>query len=192
MSMEKDFTEPEFKTIQAESHQFYKNYQEVIGQFEEKENLLKEQSIGLFTTLLTSVGVIAGFGFTALGNVVNRLLFFVGESLLLFLIVFGLFILFTYNKSQEKKIRIDGEKWHSLLNPRLSLYKSFLTFKITKKELYQKLNKEDEKVLSFKIDSNTKSLDLQKYLFSAFIVLIIGIIFLIASFIRIFCFKSLI
>ncbi len=184
MTQQKDFTGEEFKVIQSESHQFHKSYEEIMGDFEEKENRLNEQSIGLFTTLLTSVGVIAGFGFTALGNVINRALFFTGESLLLFLIVFGLFILFSYNKSREKRLREVGDKYHDLLSPRLDLYKNFLTFKITKKELYEKLNTDDKKVFNFKIDNNAKILDLHEHLRNALIILIIGIIFLITSFIN--------
>jgi len=155
---------------------------EVMGVFEEKENKLEEQSIGLFNAFLTSVGVIVGLGFTALGNVVNRVLFFSGESMLLFLIVFGLFILFSYKKSRGKQYKENGDSWDSLLSPRLTLYKKFLTLEITKKELYEELNKDDKKVFNFKPVSTTKVLDLDKYLLSALVILIVGIILLITSF----------
>jgi hypothetical protein len=184
MTNKVDFTENEFKEIQAESHQSHKSYMEVMDSFEIKENKLEEQSIGLFNTFLTSVGVIAGLGFTALGNVGNRLLFFIGESMLLFLIVFGMFILFSYKKSRGKQYVESEESWHSLLNPRLILYKRFLTMEITKKELFEELNKDDKKVFDFKPVSTTNVLDLDKYFLSALVILIIGIIFLITSFIN--------
>lgn len=182
MSQERDFTEKEFKDIQTESHQFHKSYMEVMGVYEEKESKLEEQSIGLFNVFLTSVGVIAGLGFTALGNVRNRSLFFLSETLLLSLIVLGLFILFSYKKSRGKQYRELGGSWHSILSPRLDLYKNFLTLKITKKELYEKLNNDDKKVFEFRPSSNTKILNLDNYFFVALALLTLGIIFLIGAF----------
>src|SRR3989338_1189878 len=180
--MNRDFTEKEFKEIQTESHQFHKTYQEVMGSYEEKENKLDEQSLGLFNVLLTSIGVIAGFGFTALNNVVNHSFFFIGEFLLLSLIVIGLYTLFTYNKSKVGEYQKMGEQWHSLLNPRLLLYKDFLTLKITKKELFKKLNEDDKKVLNFQPVS-PKHFGLDKYFLRALVLLTIGSIFLLGSFI---------
>ena len=137
MNAKRDFTEEEFKEIQSESHQFHQNFINLMSEYEEKEKRLEEQSIGLFNTFLTSVGVISGLGFAALGNVQNRTFFFVGESLLLFLIIFGLFILFSYKKSRGKHERDLGEQWQALLSPRLSLYKDFLTLKINKQKLFE-------------------------------------------------------
>ncbi|MEO8581295.1 MAG: hypothetical protein ABI425_01805 [Patescibacteria group bacterium] len=178
-----DFTEKEFKEIQAESNQFHKTYIDLMGSYEEKLSKLDEQSVGLFYTFLTSVGVIAGFGFSALGNVVNRPLFFLGELMLLTLIVFGMSILFFYNKSKGNSYQEMGEKWHSLLSPRLSLYKEFLTLQITKKELFKRLNEDDKKVLNFSINS-PKAFGLDKYFLGALIMLTLGALLLLSSFIN--------
>ena len=42
------------------------------------------KSIGFAATVISTIGIIAGFGFTAFGYVESRFLFFVGEGILLF------------------------------------------------------------------------------------------------------------
>ena len=178
---ERDFTEKEFKDIQLERHQFYKIYDDKLDSLIERGNTLEKQSIELFTTFLTSIGVIAGFGFTALGNVTNIRIFFLAESLLLFLIIYGLFILLRYNKARKKQLNDEKDYNEELLSPRLNLYKDFLTLEIPKKELYEKLNQDDRRIFNLKPNSSNL-LELDKHLIFALVILIIGIIFLLASF----------
>jgi hypothetical protein len=179
----RDFTEKEFKDIQLERHQFYKIYDDKLDSLIERGNTLEKQSIELFTTFLTSIGIIAGFGFTALGNVTNIRFFFLAESLLLFLIIYGLFILLRYNKARKKQLNDEKDYNEALLSPRLNLYKKFLTLEISKKELYEKLNEDDKRI--FNLTPNPSNLlELDKHFIFALIILIIGVVLLLTSFIN--------
>ena len=185
MNKNKDFTEQEFKDIQAESHQWSKTYSEAMETYERKEEKLEEQSIAIFNSILTSAGVVAGFGFAAFGNVKNLWIFFFGELLLLSTIVYGLWILFSYKKSKGKYYREAGDSWHNYLQPRLEMYKSFLTLKISKTKLYEKLSEDDSRLLSGspKINSNVTNLD--QHYFVSIILLTLGSVLLLISFFRI-------
>ncbi len=48
------------------------------------------KSIGFAATVISTIGIIAGFGFTAFGYVESRFLFFIGEGILLYSILHGL------------------------------------------------------------------------------------------------------
>lgn len=185
MKPDQDFTEEEFKSIRVESHQFHKTYMEVMETYENKKDRLEEQSIELFNILLTSVGVIAGFGFTALGNVKNLPAFFIGEGLLLSIIVYALWILFSYKNSKNKYYIRAGDAWHDFLFPRLDSYKKFLTGQISKKQLFEELRCDDKKVLNSMPKIVEEIINLDECFSRSFVLLIFGSGLLLFSFMKI-------
>ena len=48
------------------------------------------KSVGFAATVISTIGIIAGFGFTAFGYIESRTLFFIGEGILLYSILHGL------------------------------------------------------------------------------------------------------
>ncbi|MEI7653396.1 MAG: hypothetical protein WCJ70_03955 [bacterium] len=178
-----DFTDEEFKEIQLERHAFSQTYLQGFKELLDSQTRLEERSIETFVILLTSVGVIAGFGFTALSNVVNAVFFFVSEAILMFLIIYGLFVLPEQNKRSQKSLIHQLDYLHRTYSPRLDLYKRFLTLEMSKNELFEKLSKDDERVFNSEPKFDTKRIDLNKSFLIAMLLLIVGGALLILSFI---------
>src|SRR3989344_4910902 len=63
----------------------------VMGKYSDQELQLLNKFIGFTYQILTAIGIIAGFGFTAMQNVKSVLLFTLGELVLVAAILFGLF-----------------------------------------------------------------------------------------------------
>lgn len=71
--------------------------------------------------IVTFIGVIAGFGFTALSNVQSRILFFLGELILIGLAYYLLFSTTQISKSEAINLFEQKNKWISFYNKQIEL-----------------------------------------------------------------------
>lgn len=66
------------------------------------------KSIGFAATVVSTIGIIAGFGFTALTSVESKALFFVGEGLLIYAILDGLIWIQSIYNSEFESLELAG------------------------------------------------------------------------------------
>jgi hypothetical protein len=93
-------TEPtdDIKFSEDEVNEFYERFggakfslqSEVARAYGDHKIDIYFKSVGFAATVIGTIGIIAGFGFTAFGYIQSRLLFFVGEGILLYSILHGL------------------------------------------------------------------------------------------------------
>jgi len=190
-----ELSEEEFK-------EFYENFGS--SNFKLQSDIFKDigdrqvdiyfKSIGFATTIIGAVGIIAGFGFTALGYVQNVLLFFIGEGLLSATIFYGLF--WTQQKYQQEfnSLEEDRKKYLDYYNQRnkkfIELYESWLSQRNIDRSKFLELNDIDKKSIDlFKTENQRVAPDI--YSRKMYILMIIGIVFLFSSFIIVDFFKLL-
>ncbi len=90
--------EDEIKFEDKEIDEFYERFggakfalqSEVARAYGDRKIDIYFKSVGFAATVISTIGIIAGFGFTAFGYVESRFLFFVGEGILLYSILHGL------------------------------------------------------------------------------------------------------
>ncbi len=117
------------------------------------------KSIGFATTVIGAIGLIAGFGFTALGYVQSLWLFFIGEGLLLGAIFYGLFWTQKIYHSEFKSLESERRKHLTFYAERndkfMELYNSWTSTQKISKTTLTELNKMDmESINLFKSETN--------------------------------------
>ena len=75
--------------LQKMSHEFHLLYSTVMTEYGKKEIKLVDNILNFGYKIIQTVGIVAGFGFTAIGNVKNIYLFVLGEGILLISIIYG-------------------------------------------------------------------------------------------------------
>src|SRR5688500_6085616 len=85
-------TEQEFdEFIQKESSRFLKLETEIMEAYGKEQMTLFYKILDFTYKILTVIGLVAGFGFTALSSVQNIFAFTAGEAFLLSAIIYGLY-----------------------------------------------------------------------------------------------------
>ncbi len=83
----------------------------VTSEYAKKKIDIYYKSLNLTTTVISVVGIIAGFGFTAFSFIESKPLFFIGEGLLVYSIIGGLVWLQNVYNSEFKSLD-DAQKGH--------------------------------------------------------------------------------
>lgn len=76
-----------FRTLKA---QYIESNNEVMNIITKSKSDIFYKSVSFVISILSIVGIVAGFGFTAFNYIESILLFFVGEFILLFSIIYGI------------------------------------------------------------------------------------------------------
>lgn len=75
--------------LQKMSHEFHVLYANTMKEYGKKEMKLIDNILNFGYKIIQTVGIVAGFGFTAIGDVKNIYLFVLGEGILLISIIYG-------------------------------------------------------------------------------------------------------
>ncbi len=178
---------------QSEFKEFYQNFGsssfklqgEIFEELGTKQLDIYFKSIGFASIVIGVIGVIAGFGFTAMDHVESRLLFFLGEGSLLGAIFYGLF--WTQGIYQSEFLSLEKERSKCLTfykgrNEKfMELYNSWLLNKTINKRTLAELNQlEQASIKLFESDAGQAiPVIYSKIVYS---LMILGVIFLFGSF----------
>jgi len=99
--------ENKFMNSLEKAHKYLGVTIELRLKFEENYHRAVEQGLSFMFHIITVSGVIAGFGFTGLGEVSSRIFFVVGEALLFLNICIGLLFIKLFWYDDIKGMRVD-------------------------------------------------------------------------------------
>lgn len=198
-NMDEQQIEGKIKLDQMKLEMFYKQFgsknfdlqHEMSKDFGEKTLDLYYKSIDFIYKTIATIGIIAGFGFTAMGYIRNDILFIVGEIFLLSAIAFGIWVIQSiYLKEKDNldkfygKIREHFKEWYVLFKP---IFDRALKDDMTKNDLSILQKKEWELVSIFTDDSadfkEDRKDNLRAIVCVIFSLFIVGIFTLLLSFI---------
>ncbi len=134
---------------------------EVLKEFGEQKLSLYFKSIEFTTSVTNVIGIIAGFGFTAMGYVQSMFLFTFGEGLLLSALFHGIWWVQKIYTGEYNSINADTEKFRSFFNNRnekyMELYNNWSANKSINEEKFKALNKMDMSAINLFKTENTPS-----------------------------------
>lgn len=150
------------------------------------------KSVDFVYNIVTTVGIVAGFGFTALGFVKNIFLFAIGEVLLFGAISFGIWAIQKIYLSEKSnfdkfysKIRLHFSERNALFE---SIFNKALSNNLVSDD-FKHLQDKDKELISILTDSPEVKKDrkdiLTPIIWTIFILFVVGSLLLISSFL--FC-----
>jgi len=147
------------------------------------------KSVGFAATVINTIGIIAGFGFTAFGYVQSKLLFFGGEGILLYSILHGLvWVQNVYNGEfgnldrSQKKHRIYFAERNKLF---MEVWNAVSTTKkVSRKKFIELTEKDKQAVQLFAPEAQEAAEEKPNLIFSKklYYSMIVGSIMLVSSF----------
>lgn len=157
---------------------------EVLSDLGTKQLDVYFKSIGFATTVVGVLGLIAGFGFTALNFVKNVPLFIAGEALLFAGLFYGLWWVQQKYQTEFNSLEEERKKHSDFYKERngkfLDLYNSWLKNKTFSKKAFIDLNETDKKSIElFKNDGEREAPPI--YSEKVYFLMILGMIFLLSS-----------
>ncbi len=154
-----------------------------VGQ-ESSEHQIRKRAdlLSTYNHIITFIGIVAGFGFTAIENVENISLFILGEAFFVGLFTFSIFYLKQFHITESDAFYEISEQLQNRFDTISKVYLDFFDKKLSRKNFEEKLSKTFSSITVPK--AKPTKLDLN-FLFNASLVLIIlGGLFLLASFIN--------
>jgi len=149
------------------------------------------RSVDFIYKTITTIGIVAGFGFTAFGHVRNTLLFIVGEGFLFGAIAFGIWATQKIYLNEIKnlnglfsKIRSNFSEYTTLLEAKLN---KAANNNITAEDIMELQNKDRELLVTLRgspeVEKDRRQLDLfHSIVWTFFALFIVGGLFLLSSF----------
>lgn len=164
---------------------------EMSKDFGEKTLDLYYKSIDFIYKTITTIGIIAGFGFTGMDHAQNSILFIIGEGFLFSAIAFGIWVTQKIYLKEKKnlnnfygKVRKHFSEWYELFRP---IFDKAIKNELTRDDVFS-LQKKDEELASIFSDSHPdfekdrKNDFLPTVIWIIFGLFVVGIIMLLLSF----------
>ena len=180
-------------TNEEEIKEFYETFgskhlkmqSEILKEFGIKQIDIYFKSIGFVTTVISIIGIVAGFGFTAFEYIQSLPLFFVGEGLLFGMLFYGLFWVQKIYQGEYKTLNDTRKKYSDFFEERnkkfIELYNNALNTHSMEKGKFIELHEIDQQSIDlFKVDD--KEILQQIYSKPMYYLALIGAIFLFSSF----------
>lgn len=150
------------------------------------------KSVDFVYNIVTTVGIVAGFGFTALGFVKNIFLFAIGEVLLFGAISFGIWAIQKIYLSEKSNFDKFYSKIRLHFSERNALFESIFNKALSNNLMsddFKYLQDKDKELISILTDSPEVEKDrkdiLAPIIWTIFILFVVGSLLLISSFL--FC-----
>lgn len=128
-------------------------YAETTKEYGEQEQKYIDEMLSFSYKMVQVIGIVAGFGFTAIGFVNNMFMFAIGEALLISSMVYGIYSLKSIYTGILKKLRESSDRKYKILKKKSDLFTNTISSAIKNKyvdlEGFQsKLTKVDQELLS--------------------------------------------
>jgi len=147
------------------------------------------KSVGFAATVISTIGIIAGFGFTAFGYIESKPLFFIGEGILLYSILHGLIWVQTIYNGEFGALDSSQEKQRAYFTERNKLFMDVwntisTTKKVSREKLAELIEKDKSAIQLFAPKEQAGHIEKPKTIFSKklYYCMITGSILLISSF----------
>lgn len=175
--------------IQASS-EFHDFYSKAMNDYGKMEIKLIDDLLNFGYKIIQVIGIIAGFGFTAVGAVKNFHLFITGESLFLLTISYGIYQIKKIYAINLESIQKSGDKKKDIFYNKSKIFQKFIKNsvedgKINYYEFKRQLDTADKELLkSFSSEKKQKKKNEDRFLNVMIYLLILGGIFLLLSFVN--------
>lgn len=145
------------------------------------------KSVGFATAVISTIGIIAGFGFTAFADIESKLLFFIGEGILLYSILHGLMWVQKIYNSEFKNLDTAQEKHRTYFTARNKLFMEVWnsisnTKKVSKDKFAELVEKDKEAIQLFSPNESAKAKPNTIFSKKLYYLMIVGAIILLSSF----------
>lgn len=162
----------------------FKLQSEVLKDFGTNKLDLYFKSVGFNSSVTRVIGIVAGFGFTAMAYVQSMFLFIVGEGLLLAALFYGIWWVQEIYTGEFNSVNKDIEKFRDFFNKRndkyMELYDGWMKKKSISETTLRELNEMDKSSVDlFKTEESEVP---QTYSKTTYFLGICGSILLLASF----------
>lgn len=187
-----EMTDERIAILQQMSHEFHMLYAETMKEYGDKELKLIDDVLNFGYKIIQTVGVIAGFGFTAIGYVKNIYLFLSGEGILLLSIVYGVYKIKKIYSVNLGSIQSSSDQKSRIFNEKSQIFQEVILKAVKDKVIdianfQSRLNVVDQKLLKeFSPNKKIKKKD-EDFLTPLIAFLILGGAALLLSFVFPFC-----
>ncbi|MFA5933082.1 MAG: hypothetical protein WCV81_02310 [Microgenomates group bacterium] len=177
-----DYSEDYFDQVKQQFKEFTEFRAKVSQQSEDHQIRKRADLLNTYNHIVTFIGIVAGFGFTAIDKVENIYLFLMGEAFFVSLFIFNIFYLKQFHITESEAFQDISEKLNKIFDAKSKVYIDFFMKKQSRAFFEKALdeavaNTETPKPKPTKLDLN--------FLFNVSLVLIvIGGLFLLSSFVN--------
>lgn len=174
--------------LQRMSSEFHSLYAKAMEEYGEKELKLIDDVLNFVYKMIQVIGIVAGFGFTALGFVKQLHLFILGEAFLLSSIVYGIYQIKKIYATNLNGIQKSSNEASTIFQEKSQLFQGVITEalkegKIDMTDFQSRLEKVDAKLLNFfSRKKNRTTKNEERFLDTIISLLITGSILLLLSF----------
>ncbi len=183
-----EVTNERLDLLQQMSSDFHRVYAEAMHEYGEKELKLIDDTLGFGYKMIQVIGIVAGFGFTALGAVKTVNLFILGELLFISSIVYGVYQIKRIYATNLEAIQKSSNQKSQVFQEKSKLFQDIITKAVKERKIdvadfQQKLDAADARLIS---EFTSKPLKTSKsegrFLDIIVLLLTLGSLVLLASF----------
>lgn len=181
-------TDERLGLLQQMSSDFHRVYAEAMHKYGEKEIKLIDDTLGFGYKIIQVIGIVAGFGFTALNSVKAPNFFILGEFLFITSIIYGVYQIKKIYATNLESIQKSSNQKSKVFQEKSKLFQEVITkavkeHKIDVVDFQNKLEMVDAKLIKEFTDKPVKpSKDEGKFLNIIILLLLFGGLFLLVSF----------
>jgi len=182
-------TDERVALLQQMSHEFHMLYGEAMKEYADKELKLIDDVLNFGYKIIQTVGIVAGFGFTAIGYVKNIYLFVSGEAILLLSIVYGVYKIKKIYSENLSSIQSSSDQKSNVFNEKSLIFQEVILKAVKEKvidmvDFQARLDAVDQKLFKeFSPDEEVKIKKNEDFLTPLIIFLVVGGATLLLSFI---------
>lgn len=182
-------TDERIALLQQMSHEFHMLYAEAMKEYADKELKLIDDVLNFGYRIIQTVGIVAGFGFTAIGFVKNIYFFVSGEGILLLSIVFGVYKIKNIYSENLSSIQSSSDRKSKVFIEKSNIFQEVIPKAVKDKvidmaDFQSRLDAVDQKLLKeFSPDKKSNIKKDEDFLTPLIVFLVLGGIALLGSFI---------
>jgi len=183
-----EVTDERLGLLQQMSSDFHRVYAEAMHEYGEKELKLIDDTLGFGYKMIQVIGIVAGFGFTALGSVKTVNLFILGELLFISSIVYGVYQIKRIYATNLEAIQKSSNQKSQVFQEKSKLFQDVITKAVKERKIdvadfQQRLDAVDARLISeFTSKPPKTSKNEGRFLDIIVLLLTLGSLVLLASF----------
>ena len=183
-----EVTDERLGLLQQMSSDFHRVYAEAMHEYGEKELKLIDDTLGFGYKMIQVIGIVAGFGFTALGSVKTVNLFILGELLFISSIVYGVYQIKRIYATNLEAIQKSSNQKSQVFQEKSKLFQDVITKAVKERKIdvadfQQRLDAVDARLISeFTSKPPKTSKNEGRFLDIIVLFLTLGSLVLLASF----------
>jgi len=188
-------TDERIALLQQMSHEFHMLYGEAMKEYGDKELKLIDDVLNFGYKIIQTVGIVAGFGFTAISYVKNIYLFVSGEGILLLSIVYGVYKIKKIYSENLNSIQASSDNKSKVFIEKSNIFQEVIPKAVKDRvidmaDFQIRLDAVDQKLLKeFSPDKKSKTKKNEDFLTPLIFFLILGGLALLLSFVLPLCFR---